>query len=681
MTTREATVIANAADARRLGRYVLLGEIAEGGMGRIYLARAAGAAGFEKLFALKIMHQGLAERNPDLADMFLDEARINSLVRHPNVCAVHDFGEAEGVRYLVMEYMIGQTLLDVLRRVHQEPAVRADPLFWAYAARIVAEACEGLHAAHTAVDEHGRSMHVIHRDISPENVFMTYHGGVKVFDFGISKATGRRHQTVAGTFKGKFAYASPEAFSSEGLDRRSDLWSMGVVLWELLAGRALFHRGTEAEILGAIFQDEIPRVTRFQPTCPAALQQIIDRALSRPKEGRYASARDFARDLNRFAVSTGEHLGTAEIGEWIRAIFPEEHAAALATHHSIERLDTRQIDLAPKLEGAPPTALISEVVSRNEPPRSLHSEPTVVHGVHSPYLDDDEETALANSPIVDELFGSSPVVPNEVFEAVPDFAERDVSSSSNLGTPSPFADSPGSASGQRQIVGAPSPFEEPPTIERDKKPLVGTPMKVIIAIAALAGGIYLADMATQPAEMAQTEAEPEAGAEPQTQLAETETETGTETETETGTETATGTETETGTDTETGTETGAETGMATETETGTRTETETETGTESDSTRRRSMRSTPTPRMTVMASTMAPREAPPPVGEPGMVSVVAIGGWADIFEGSRRLGRTPARLTLSAGRHTLILLPANGPAQRQTVDVPAGGIARVRVEL
>jgi serine/threonine protein kinase len=133
---REATVIASAADARRLGRYVLLGDIAEGGMGRIYLARAVGAAGFEKLFAIKVMHQGLADRNPDIGEMFLDEARINSLVRHPNVCAVHDFGDEAGVSFLVMEFMVGQTLLEVLRRAYTTEGVRDHPLFWARAARM-----------------------------------------------------------------------------------------------------------------------------------------------------------------------------------------------------------------------------------------------------------------------------------------------------------------------------------------------------------------------------------------------------------------------------------------------------------------------------------------------------------------------------------------------------------------
>jgi serine/threonine-protein kinase len=377
MTVREATVIARAADARRLGRYVIVGEVAEGGMGRIYLARVVGHGGFEKPVALKVMHQRLVERSAELAEMFLDEARVNSLVRHQNVCAVLDFGEAQGVRYLVMEYMVGQTLLEVLRRLHVTRAERESPMFWVLAARIVAEACEGLHAAHTAVDERGNPMHVVHRDISPENVFVTYDGAVKVFDFGVARASGQRHQTVVGTFKGKFAYASPEAFSAKPVDARTDIWSMGVALWETLAGAALFYRPSDAETMGAIFQEPIPLVGSIRRGCPPELDRVVQKALERDVTRRYQSAREMARDLNRFAVRAGEHVGTAEIGDFMRRLFPDEHRAAMATSHAVAKLGAA-VDAAPALEGdAPPPGLVSEV----RPLEDLHAQPTVIHAV------------------------------------------------------------------------------------------------------------------------------------------------------------------------------------------------------------------------------------------------------------------------------------------------------------
>ncbi len=701
MATREATVIATARDARRLGRYVLLGEIAEGGMGRIYLARTAGAAGFEKIFALKIMHQGLAERNPDLGEMFLDEARINSLVRHPNVCAVHDFGEAQGVRYLVMEYMVGQTLLDVLRRIHSMPGIREHPMFWPYAARIVAEASEGLHAAHTAVDEHGQPMGVIHRDISPENVFMTYTGAVKVFDFGIASATGRRHQTVAGTFKGKFAYAAPEAFGGEGVDLRADIWSMGVVLWELLAGRALFHRQSEAETMGAIFQDAIPPVATFVPACPPELQRIVEGALERDRERRYQSARDMARELNRFAVQSGEHLGTAEIGEWMRALFTQEYEASLETGRSVKRLDAQMVDEAPALDGSgPPDGLISQVVERQHTPgptrpepgraRGLTAEPTVVHQIYED-VDEEEETRLANSPLAPEIF----IATSEVSSPRPiaDFAERDVSSSVTLGRPSPFDEGAGSGvSGVSEVsevsggssptapaatAGEPSPFVAPPEPEPKKRRMIGTPMRIVLALSALAGGIYIADMATAPPaeEQAPTPEEGVSVVEPEAETVPADHDTPAEESPPTASATSTETETEPVAESE------PEPVAEPEPEPEPVAESEPDSDSEERAGRRSSASGRRGSHRTMHRDDTTPPAMSNPSGEPGELTVFAVGGWADIYEGSRRLGRTPARLSLPAGRHLLTLRPPEGDEVRRSVDVPAGGTARLRIEL
>ncbi|RLB48977.1 MAG: hypothetical protein DRJ42_22050 [Deltaproteobacteria bacterium] len=673
---REATVIASAAEARRLGRYVLLGDIAEGGMGRIYLARAVGAAGFEKLFAIKVMHQGLADRNPDIGEMFLDEARINSLVRHPNVCAVHDFGDEAGVSFLVMEFMVGQTLLEVLRRAYTIDGVRDHPLFWARAARIVAEACEGLHAAHDAVDERGNPMNIVHRDISPENVFMTYNGVVKVFDFGIAKATGRRHETVAGTFKGKFAYASPEAFSRQGIDWRSDIWSMGVVLWELLAGRALFHRPSETEIFGAIAQEPIPSVQSVRPQCPPELDAIVARLLRRDREERYQDARDIARDLNRFAIKSGEHLGHGELGEWMRGLFPEEHGAAMKHGRSVARLDDGAIDRAPRLRAAPREGLVSQVIPRHdEAPRDMHSEPTVVHpdGIappkYAPYRsEDDEPTTRLGSP------PGGPFRPPAVAGAPSPFAEA-VTSEIHVGSTSDRTDQAGAAHPSSRSVGAPSPFqastsdEERPTVEvHPRKALFGIALKVGLGVVALMGGIFLAYLVTDtPA--APTQLPTGVGGQPQ------------EAEAPSGAGAAAGTEASPGAPVE-------ETNQAPEPTTApapppTPPTTEAATNEPSPEPVAPPRGSRPTQMRTAMRGSRAAPSmmARQPTGEPGLVNVFAVGGWADIFEGGRRLGRTPARLRLPPGRHTLTLRPSQGRTVRRVVDVPAGGTVRVRVEL
>jgi len=359
---RDATVVTSSAEARRLDRYVLVGEIAEGGMGRIYLARQLGAAGFEKLMAVKVMLPQRASQE-SYHDMFLDEARIAARLVHPNVCMVFDYGEAQGVQYLVMEYLAGQAVMEIILALNDHPEMRSEPLFHATAARIIADACEGLHSAHVATDDNGEPLNVVHRDVSPENVFVTYDGAVKVMDFGIARAEGRLHETAAGTFKGKVPYASPEGLKLVRLDPRADVWSAGVVLWELLTGRSCFSRKTDMKSAIAILKEPIPPPSKLAPNIPPQLDEITLRALTRELDGRYQSARDMARALNRFAVSTGEHVGTAEISDWMRRLFPKGKKIAAETDRAVRRLSD-SLEAAPELdEGSIDRGLVSSVIS------------------------------------------------------------------------------------------------------------------------------------------------------------------------------------------------------------------------------------------------------------------------------------------------------------------------------
>ena len=193
----------------KIGRYELCFELASGGMASVHLARVEGNPGFEKLVALKRIHPHLA-CEPEYIEMFLDEARIASRITHSNVCSVFDFGEADGEYFIAMEYLVGEPLSRVHRRVLADLDQRSSPLLPMRMARIIAQACEGLHAAHELADGDGESLHVVHRDVSAENLFVTYDGATQVVDFGIAHARQRVHHTEAGQVKGTFPYMAPE---------------------------------------------------------------------------------------------------------------------------------------------------------------------------------------------------------------------------------------------------------------------------------------------------------------------------------------------------------------------------------------------------------------------------------------------------------------------------------------
>ncbi|MEM9072226.1 MAG: serine/threonine-protein kinase, partial [Myxococcota bacterium] len=305
--------------AQRLGRYQLCMELASGGMGKVFLARAEGPNGFEKFVALKRIHAHLAEQK-DFVDMFLDEARLTSRIDHPNVCSVLDFGEASGNYFIAMEYLVGETLARVIRE-----SVRADPddpRRIRYAAHIVAQACEGLHAAHELRDSDGALLHVVHRDVSPHNIFVTHDGGVRVVDFGIARAADQTHRTVTGTVKGKFAYMSPEQASGDSTDRRADIWSLGVVLWEMLAGRRLFHNRSDSATVLAVVNAEIHPPSRYAPDVSPALDAVALRALTRSREERWPTAREMGRALQAALAELRQPAGMIEIGEWMEELFP-----------------------------------------------------------------------------------------------------------------------------------------------------------------------------------------------------------------------------------------------------------------------------------------------------------------------------------------------------------------------
>ena len=274
------------------GRYELLHRLGHGGMASVYLGRAIGTAGFERLVAVKVIHPHLANES-EFVEMFLDEARIAAKIHHPNVCETLDLGEDEGLFFMVMEYVEGEALSSLSRQLRKGK----DQLAVCCALQIAADACRGLDAAHALQNRDGSPLNLVHRDVSPHNLLVTMDGRVKVVDFGIMKAAGKRSNTLTGQLRGKLSYMSPEQARGEPVDRRSDLYAMGVILWELLAG-ARFYRGeTDSEVLAQVSLGRRQDIADYRDDVPAGVVEILDRALAESRKDRYASAGEMLKDL------------------------------------------------------------------------------------------------------------------------------------------------------------------------------------------------------------------------------------------------------------------------------------------------------------------------------------------------------------------------------------------------
>ena len=312
-------------DPQRIGRYELCFELASGGMASVYLARIDGASGFEKLVALKRIHRHLAKQK-GYVDMFLDEARIASRITHANVCSVFDFGEADGEHYIAMEYLVGEPLSRLMSRAARDQNQRRSPLLPLRMARIIADACEGLHAAHELKDANGDLLHVVHRDVSPRNLFVTYDGAVQVVDFGIASASQRLHHTSTGQLKGTFAYMAPEQLAARPIDRRVDIWALGVALWEMLAVKRLFKRDTTANTIHSVLYDEIQPPSDYRFQVPEELDRIVLKALQRDPKARWRTTREMGQALRQFLGTQKEIMGPAELSDWMEEVFPQGEA-------------------------------------------------------------------------------------------------------------------------------------------------------------------------------------------------------------------------------------------------------------------------------------------------------------------------------------------------------------------
>jgi serine/threonine-protein kinase len=319
----EIEMPASAPIPERVGRYLVFDEIASGGMASVYLAIEENDARNVELCAIKRVHPHLAQER-EFVEMFIDEARIVTRIRHPNVGAVWEWGESAGSFFLAMELLRGESAHSILRHVGKATALLSNPAWICSAVHIIKEACAGLHAAHELEDEYGEKMHIVHRDVSPHNIFVTWDGTTKVVDFGIASAKHRLHQTTTGMVKGKFAYMAPEQLKGCGVDRRADVWSLGVVLWELLAGRSLFRRKTEGETIFAVAAGEIPTFAGLGLDVPFELEAIVRRALRVNPEKRTASAKDLETQLETWLAGSVTNF---EVASFLAEIFPRGREA------------------------------------------------------------------------------------------------------------------------------------------------------------------------------------------------------------------------------------------------------------------------------------------------------------------------------------------------------------------
>jgi serine/threonine protein kinase len=306
---------------RRLGRFDVIAKIAQGGFSTIYLARSG-----DLLAALKVVRPELV-RDKGAVDMFLDEARIASRLDHPNVIRTLEFGSENDQFYIATELLLGQTLASIWEAcLAKGLSLRLDVAAW-----IAARVADGLAHAHELLDEHNRPLGLIHRDVNPSNIFLTFDGVVKLFDFGLAKAVGRRSHTSAGIVKGKLPYLSPEQILEFPLDRRADVFTLGTTLWEMSTMQRLFARSSDAETIHAVRSGPIPDPRTIVAGCPDELALVVKKALERNRDHRYPDARAFAADLDAFLARAphagGEPLDPSRlIRPLLEKLFPGELA-------------------------------------------------------------------------------------------------------------------------------------------------------------------------------------------------------------------------------------------------------------------------------------------------------------------------------------------------------------------
>lgn len=326
--------------SQQLGKYQLVATLGQGGMGTVYLALASGFGEFRKLLVLKELRQDLT-RQHGFVSMFMDEAKLAARLAHPNVVQTFEASEVGERYFLAMEYLDGQSLATLLDRVGE---LNATVPLWMHL-QILCDTLAGLHYAHELLDYDGSSLQVVHRDVSPQNVFVTYHGQVKVVDFGVAKVANAGVKTEPGMFVGKFGYAAPEQVRGSPVDRRTDVFAVGIMLWEAIAGRPFAGQPPTPASCRARCLGLEPRISEIIPEIDPLLARICDRALAVHLEDRFDSAWDFRTELQDYMQHSGVRVEPAEIGQLMHDAFNAERRTM---HVRIEQA-MRNTDLSASL--------------------------------------------------------------------------------------------------------------------------------------------------------------------------------------------------------------------------------------------------------------------------------------------------------------------------------------------
>jgi serine/threonine protein kinase len=301
------------------GKYYLLERINVGGMAEVFQAKTYGVEGFERFVAVKRILPNIAE-DQEFISMFIDEAKIAVQLNHANIAQIFDLGRVDDSYFIALEYVHGKDLRAIFDRCQYRGEVMPLP----QACFIIMKVCEGLDYAHNKRDSSGREMHLVHRDVSPQNVLISYDGEVKLVDFGIAKAVGKASKTQAGILKGKFGYMSPEQVRGITLDRRSDIFSMGIVLYEVITGERLFYGDSDFSTLEKVRNVEILPPSTYNRRIPEELEQIVLRALARDPDDRYEFAIDLHDDLQAFMYSSGAFYSRKDLAAWMKQTFAAE---------------------------------------------------------------------------------------------------------------------------------------------------------------------------------------------------------------------------------------------------------------------------------------------------------------------------------------------------------------------
>ena len=301
-------------------KYILLDRIAVGGMAEVFRAKLTGEKGFEKLIVVKKMLPHMAE-DPEMVSHFIDEAKLAALLQHENIIHVYNFGEAEGSYFIAMEYLFGKDLKSILAKSSQ-----IDSLIGVEKSLLIAsKICEGLEYAHNLKDLQGASLNIIHRDISPQNIIITYDGKVKIIDFGIAKTTSQTSKTQVGIIKGKVAYMSPEHAEGKSIDRRSDIFATGIILYEMITGQEMYS-GDTMELLNKAIHAQYELPEDITPGLPPKVYEILHRALNKDINERYQSCGEMMAEIENCLYDMNYRPNTKILEKYITSLFEKEHS-------------------------------------------------------------------------------------------------------------------------------------------------------------------------------------------------------------------------------------------------------------------------------------------------------------------------------------------------------------------